>query len=539
MASLPRGSLLRRSPSQLSIISYNLLAPLYVRPVDERTGTVQAFAAFPWAEPFDEVLAWESRRPALLAELVAAEADIVCLQEVQFERRADGVHELPGWLRLSGYEYVIPAQEQMAQMAARNARVLRSCTAIGNALLYRTDRLMDVDAKKPRADATTRVCMCLRGRPATALEPLGPLAVFSVHLDATKETTRVKQLSKCVEMAVDTFGTRAVLIAGDMNSELARGSCVAALVGGAHDGTVAAPTQAELQRECASALRLSTDDGAAEDDSDTRGDDAEAASPAEGGGGGSPMPTAEQMQAWQQLYDAAQRVPRAQRVRLERVPTGATRAAYAHGAMVGPCELWKLDHILYSPRALTLSQHWSTLEAAPEASESGLPCRGFPSDHLSVAASFDVSTMPALEPAAREALLARVQELLEAQAKQRTAAEAQAAEEAAAVEAKEQSAAAAAATTGSSDGVPASVAAAAAAAAAAAGPKANKKAKKQGRGPPSAEMQALLRAKRERERALKNEQREERVRFLAACSELELDALEESLAIERLEPLAE
>jgi hypothetical protein len=261
----------------------------------------------------------------------------VCLQEVQFERRADGVHELPGWLRLSGYEYVIPAQEQMAQMAARNARVLRSCTAIGNALLYRTDRLMDVDAKKPRADATTRVCMCLRGRPATALEPLGPLAVFSVHLDATKETTRVKQLSKCVEMAVDTFGTRAVLIAGDMNSELARGSCVAALVGGAHDGTVAAPTQAELQRECASALRLSTDDGAAEDDSDTRGDDAEAASPAEGGGGGSPMPTAEQMQAWQQLYDAAQRVPRAQRVRLERVPTGATRAAYAHGAMVGPC----------------------------------------------------------------------------------------------------------------------------------------------------------------------------------------------------------
>ena len=101
------------------------------------------------------------------------DADIVCLQEVQFERRPDGVHELPGWLRLSGYEYVIPAQEQMAQMAARNDRVLRSCTAIGNALLYRTDRLMDVDAKKPRVDATTRVCMCLRGRPATALEPLG------------------------------------------------------------------------------------------------------------------------------------------------------------------------------------------------------------------------------------------------------------------------------------------------------------------------------------------------------------------------------
>ena len=32
-------------PSSLSVVSYNLLAPLYVRPIDARTGCVQAFAA--------------------------------------------------------------------------------------------------------------------------------------------------------------------------------------------------------------------------------------------------------------------------------------------------------------------------------------------------------------------------------------------------------------------------------------------------------------------------------------------------------------
>ena len=73
-------------PECLSVVSYNLLAPLYVRPVDARTGSVQAFAAFEWAEPAAERLDWEARRPRLVAELAACGADVICLQEVQFER---------------------------------------------------------------------------------------------------------------------------------------------------------------------------------------------------------------------------------------------------------------------------------------------------------------------------------------------------------------------------------------------------------------------------------------------------------------------
>ena len=64
----PRGSLLT-APERLTIASYNLLAPIYVRPIDERTGTVQGFAAFEWASAED--LDWERRRPRLLAELEA------------------------------------------------------------------------------------------------------------------------------------------------------------------------------------------------------------------------------------------------------------------------------------------------------------------------------------------------------------------------------------------------------------------------------------------------------------------------------------
>ena len=167
--------------AQLSVLSYNTLAPLYVRPIDKRTGKVQDFAAFEWAEPAAEVLAWESRAPRLLAEIEQSKADVIALQELQFERAAptdmaadpdteaadtngasadtagadsaatvrmgragagikrDRVEEkpsfeLPSWLHplltdadgRRGYCYAaeMPPQTELAHIAARNARVL-------------------------------------------------------------------------------------------------------------------------------------------------------------------------------------------------------------------------------------------------------------------------------------------------------------------------------------------------------------------------------------------------------------------------------
>lgn len=47
---LPKGtSFLKHDTSHLSVLSYNILAPVYVRPLDKRTGKVQEFAAFAWA----------------------------------------------------------------------------------------------------------------------------------------------------------------------------------------------------------------------------------------------------------------------------------------------------------------------------------------------------------------------------------------------------------------------------------------------------------------------------------------------------------
>eukprot|EP01043_Picozoa_sp_COSAG02_P064816 COSAG02_NODE_9590_length_2168_cov_1.737554_3_plen_190_part_01 len=86
---VPKASPLDGDALQLSVLSYNVLAPLYVRPIDSRTGGVQAFAAFEWCGEGDELLDFAARWPRMLAEINAAAADVVCLQEVQFEQ-SDG-----------------------------------------------------------------------------------------------------------------------------------------------------------------------------------------------------------------------------------------------------------------------------------------------------------------------------------------------------------------------------------------------------------------------------------------------------------------
>ena len=186
---------------------------------------------------------------------------------------------LPEWLHQGlvedgKYAACLPAQGSLHAMAERNKRVLRCAEPVGNALLYRTDRLERADDFDPLAgvsaalsdanasaqekkratqlanerqqqlkslgaDATTRVGLCLRGVAGSELSDLSRVAVFCVHLDAKSEDQRVKQLSKCVETARAMFGTRSVLIAGDLNTELLAGSCVGAMISGDASGPAA------------------------------------------------------------------------------------------------------------------------------------------------------------------------------------------------------------------------------------------------------------------------------------------------------------
>ena len=63
-ASAPELPSTTNSTSCISVVSYNLLAPTYVRPLDKRAGAIQSFAAFAWCS--DEDLDWGTRREKLL-----------------------------------------------------------------------------------------------------------------------------------------------------------------------------------------------------------------------------------------------------------------------------------------------------------------------------------------------------------------------------------------------------------------------------------------------------------------------------------------
>jgi len=381
-----KGTPLDSHPARLSVLSYNLLAPSFVRPIDKRLGTVQPWAAFEWAEPSAEVLAWDARCPRLQAELKACRADIICLQEVEFERQDGAGMEspwvLPAWMRLDGYKAEIPLQKGLEQMAERNRRVLDKDVAIGCALLYRSDRVELVgEGICPAGKIVTIVAACFQGRSDSPLALLDRTVVVSVHLDATSEDKRVDQLSQCLHSAC-RLGVKDVIIAGDMNSEFLAGSCISALL-----ADTPKPMEQDLIRECKSALRLSSDNGTAN------------------------LPTADQLSQWKQLWEKAALVPKSMRMELSRVPTGATRCAYDHGKTCGPCVSWRLDHIFYTMRTLHLHSAWGTLEDDPRAAESGLPNHTCPSDHLPIAAIFVPSRAPHLGEERRTELLRQVDEM--------------------------------------------------------------------------------------------------------------------------------
>ena len=327
------------------------------------------------------------------------------------------------------------------------------------------------------------------------------------------------------------------------------------------------PTEEELARECASALRLtSTGEGegegseAGDGEADGEGAAAGAATGAatgaaeasgggggEGGGGkrerssdaggdgggggggggaseagGAPTPTASQLEtavtasqleAWRQLRAAAKGASAEHRIWLSRVPTGATRSAWPHGQEGPPCGAWRLDHILHSARTLQAETAWEALEADEAAARDGLPNRACPSDHLPVGAAFLVAPPPALPAEASRALAARVVSLTRAQATERAAL----AEELGALQAAlaEELAARAAAAPPAEAPVVAST------------PKGKAKGKgNKAKTQPSEAEIALLRARRERERELKAAHREQREGFVSGLAELELDELE-------------
>lgn len=173
-----------------------------------------------------------------------------------------------------------------------------------------------------------------------------------------------------------------MLIAGDLNTELKTGSCVAATLTDS-----ATPTPEEVVSECASNLRLEED----------------------------ASPSKEQLQAYEELMNMASTLSQTYRIPLNRVDTGPTRSSFEHGKKCGPCVPWKLDHIFYNGKFLRLQSFWEALEKDPDAVASGLPNRWCPSDHIPVGASFEQVLMTPLTDAEKENLRCKVENLQQSQ----------------------------------------------------------------------------------------------------------------------------
>ena len=178
----------------ISVASFNLLAPLYIRPIDQRTGKVQPFASFDWIseDDTDRILGNEHRLPRLLHSLQSCECDFICVQELQLEREEeskvdDSSHQqqlargkrsrkedcecdtssisssspkfvLPKWITpliqssnssdesAGQYNIILPPQAELEKIAERNRRVLLADVAITNAIFYKSPKWTSIES---------------------------------------------------------------------------------------------------------------------------------------------------------------------------------------------------------------------------------------------------------------------------------------------------------------------------------------------------------------------------------------------------------
>ncbi|CAJ1946412.1 unnamed protein product [Cylindrotheca closterium] len=403
--------------------------------------------------------------------MVASQAEVICLQELQLERQEKGEGDksestdvlplvLPEWIQPMidkyGYTAILPSQDSLDHIASRNLRVLGSDSAVTNAILVKKDqwKVLEEPAEEDAEPITkknkknnnskgmqriqsaknsnTMVSVCLE--PATKSEAINtadPVVISCVHLDATDERKRVLQLTKCLERSRtlldhnqnkenDAVSTTAVIrpvraiIAGDMNAEFVPGSCMVATLKEyqqkkkrqmSQEATESDEAMAEVAA-CTEALRLTC------------------AEP----------PNKEQLQDWRQLRKEAYDLVQDHCVFLDRVPTGPTRCAYEHTSSSNSTadattqrkmQSWKLDHLLYTCSddeddkndsktgigGVRPIAYWATLEADSTSCQSGLPSATCPSDHLPIAAVFEIPSRQAPTAKENEASVAFVQKV--------------------------------------------------------------------------------------------------------------------------------
>jgi mRNA deadenylase 3'-5' endonuclease subunit Ccr4 len=185
---------MQNSETALRVLSYNILAPSYARP-----------DRYPFTE--GALLAWEARRERLAARLRAADADLLCLQEVE----PYVFRFLQSRLEPYGYEGLF------AQKAHNRPD--------GSATFYRADRLALRDSRthyyRDGAGEDDSGHLALISRFGT---PLGSVALTNTHirwddpLARGEEHVGFRQVRELVERCA-AADTDACIVCGDFNAE--------------------------------------------------------------------------------------------------------------------------------------------------------------------------------------------------------------------------------------------------------------------------------------------------------------------------------
>jgi mRNA deadenylase 3'-5' endonuclease subunit Ccr4 len=135
----------------------------------------------------------DGRRPRLIATMLAANADVICVQEMTFERRG-GLWGLPQWTEAfvaAGYAIVMQkfSQKELEKNSDRNLRMVGRKLPTGLATFYRTDMFTEfLDSKHGSGSG---ISLFLRLREGNL-----SICVNNIHLigDPSKFDVHMKQL---------------------------------------------------------------------------------------------------------------------------------------------------------------------------------------------------------------------------------------------------------------------------------------------------------------------------------------------------------
>jgi mRNA deadenylase 3'-5' endonuclease subunit Ccr4 len=192
--------------NQISILSWNILAQYLF---DSTPQWYQYVAE-------DAPLSWPERFPRIMDEINTWNADIVCLQEVEFAAYED----LEPAFQCCGYHGVMQSDKKRT-----------GDHAYGVATFYKQDKFDLVDS----IHRSRTMVSLLKEKNANGCEDEERIvAVLNCHLEGSPEqsVTRVKQLAKTLQELSSTHTHHNVVVCGDFNCVLGNSACSTYLLQG-------------------------------------------------------------------------------------------------------------------------------------------------------------------------------------------------------------------------------------------------------------------------------------------------------------------